>query len=293
MDRRARCRAARAYFRAAAIASLCAAAAAPCARAENVDPAATGEQYAWGENVGWINAQPLGPGGPGLHVGDYWLTGWIWSENAGWINLSCSNRGTCDAAGYGVSNDGHGRLSGFAWGENVGWIDFAPADGGVRIDPATGLFGGLAWGENVGWINFDASAAGLGLSVRTAWRCSPVPAPPSGVPVLGLERIGATTVLAWAPVAGATSYDLVRGRVRELLESGGDVSVAGVNCLSRRQAETRFSGGLAAVDPEPGEAVWYLVRPANCGGADTYDDGGPGLAGPRDAGILASGGDCG
>jgi hypothetical protein len=278
---------------AALLAATIVAAIVPGALAENVDPAGSGEQYAWGENVGWLNAQPLGPGGPGLHAGDFWLTGWIWSENLGWINLSCFNRGTCDAAGFGVSNDGNGHLSGFAWGENVGWINFRPAGGGVAIDQATGLFRGLAWGENVGWINFDATAAGAAITIRTAWRCSPVPVPPSGSPVLTLEGAGPATTLSWTPVDGATGYDLVRGRLRELLESGGDFASAAVNCLSRRQPDTQYSGGHAGVEPPPGEAFWYLVRPANCGGAGTYDDDGPGLSGSRDAGILASGGDCG
>ena len=37
--------------------------------AENVDPAGDGSQYAWGENIGWLNAEPQGDGGPGLTVG--------------------------------------------------------------------------------------------------------------------------------------------------------------------------------------------------------------------------------
>ena len=33
--------------------------------AENIDPDNDGSQYAWGENVGWMNLEPGGDGGPG------------------------------------------------------------------------------------------------------------------------------------------------------------------------------------------------------------------------------------
>lgn len=264
----------------------------PVARAENVDPADAGEQYAWGENVGWFNAQPFGPGGPGLQVGDYWVTGWFWGENIGWVNLSCFNRDTCDAAGYGVSNDGLGRLSGYAWAENAGWIDFDPAGGGVRIDPATGVFSGWGWGENIGWINF-APASPVPAAIRTSWRCDPVPAPPAGSPWLTLQTLGADTELSWTALPGASCYDVIRGDLRPLLESGGDFSSLVIGCHSRRRSERTYAGWGSREAPAPGEAFWFLIRGANCGAAGTYDSGGPGQAGSRDGEVLASGGDCG
>ena len=123
-----------------------------------IDPDATDSQYAWGENVGWINLAPSQ--GPGVNVTDTGLFGSAWGENIGWINLA-------PAAG-GVLNDGAGNLSGSAWGENVGWINFAPAGGGVYIHPVTGVFGGSAWGENIGWINFEPTIGGA----TTSWRPS-------------------------------------------------------------------------------------------------------------------------
>ncbi len=149
--------------------ALCVGLLCPEARAqENVDPLHDGSRYAYGENVGWLNAQPLGQGGPGVNVTDAGLTGYLWSENVGWISLSCSNTGSCATVGYGVANDGAGVLSGFAWGENIGWINFSPTGGGVIIDATTGTFGGRAWGENVGWITF-ASAGPVSYRVRTSW----------------------------------------------------------------------------------------------------------------------------
>jgi hypothetical protein len=124
--------------------------------AENINPYGDGSQYAYDENIGWLNFEPnvAGPN-VGATVGSSKLTGFIWAENTGWINLSPASYG-------GVFNDGAGNLSGFAWGENVGWINFDPNvaddsnDYGVKID-LYGNFSGWAWGENIGWINFNSS----------------------------------------------------------------------------------------------------------------------------------------
>ena len=127
--------------------------------AENIDPDNDGSQYAYGENVGWINFEPSQ--GLGVTVTDTEVTGYAWGENVGWFNLSPTEGG--------VVNDGNGNLSGYAWAENVGWINFAPAGAGVTIDPATGEFSGKAWGENIGWITFRSTGA-VAFRVTTSWR---------------------------------------------------------------------------------------------------------------------------
>ena len=133
--------------------------------AENIDPYNDDSQYAYGENAGWLNAEPGGEGGDGVEVDDSELTGYIWGENIGWINLSPTTFG-------GVNNDGSGNLSGYAWGENVGWINFNPTNGGVTID-ANGNFNGWAWGENIGWIHFKSESP-VAYKVQTSWT---VPSP--------------------------------------------------------------------------------------------------------------------
>ncbi len=124
--------------------------------AENIDPNNDGSQYAYGENVGWVNFEPnLPEPNVGATVSDTQLTGFVWAENIGWINLSPSTYG-------GVINDGTGNLSGYAWGENVGWLNFNPqvpgdpTHYGVTID-SEGNFDGWAWGENIGWIHFRSA----------------------------------------------------------------------------------------------------------------------------------------
>lgn len=126
--------------------------------AENIDPNDDDSQYAYGENVGWFNAEPGGDGGDGVEVDDTELSGYIWAENIGWINLSPTYGG--------VTNDGDGNLGGYAWGENVGWVNFNPTNGGVTID-GNGNFDGWAWGENIGWIHFQNPS--IPYKVQTAW----------------------------------------------------------------------------------------------------------------------------
>ena len=116
------------------------------ASAENIDPYEDDSQYAYGENVGWLNFEPSH--GMGVHIYSDRVEGYVWAENIGWINLRSASYG-------GILNDGAGNLSGYAWGENVGWINFSPAYGGVTVD-LDGNFSGWAWGENVGWINFNS-----------------------------------------------------------------------------------------------------------------------------------------
>jgi len=137
--------------------------------AENIDPNEDGSQYAYGENVGWLNFEANQ--GDGAHVSQTQLTGYVWAENIGWISLSCENTGSCGTVNYGVTNDGAGNLSGYAWSENAGWISFScdntascgTVDYGVTID-FEGNFDGYAWAENIGWINFN-SADLLGYGV--------------------------------------------------------------------------------------------------------------------------------
>ena len=126
--------------------------------AGNIDP---DNKWAWGTNAGWIN---FAPDNGGVTVYSDHLEGYAWGENIGWIRLGTYTGGGShtyanDAAGtYGVNrNDGAGHLSGYAWGTNVGWINFAPTNGGVTIDAATGEFQGYAWGENIGWIKFKGT----------------------------------------------------------------------------------------------------------------------------------------
>ena len=147
--------------------------------AENIDPDDADAQYAWGENIGWLNAEPADASQSGLTVTTTAVTGYAWAENIGWINFSCENTNSCGDVSFGVTHDGSGNLSGYAWGENIGWISFSchntggcgDVDFGVSIDVITGQFCGCAWGENIGWITFDSIAL-FDAGIVTDWNGS-------------------------------------------------------------------------------------------------------------------------
>jgi hypothetical protein len=256
------------------------------ALADNVNPLNDGSQYAYGENIGWLNAQPQGPGGPGMLVEDFSVTGWLWSENLGWVSLSCANTATCGRIAYGVTNDGFGHLSGFAWSENAGWINFASASAEVTIDPTTGNFSGSAWGENVGWITFSA-ASPVAYKIQTSW-CQGTGSPPTGAPSLTLTSAGATTQLAWTSLTGAGWYDVVRGDLVALRNSGGNFTTATQSCVNNNLMATSAAVSTAL---GVGKGIWFLVRGEDCKGNGTYDEGGA-QVGSRDAEIDASGSTC-
>lgn len=89
--------------------------------------------YAWSENLGYINFDPVGPypAGPAYsakRVGDN-LEGWARFEE---IRLAGANAGgwlgwiKLKGANYGVSiNSSDGKLSGYGWSDELGWIDFS------------------------------------------------------------------------------------------------------------------------------------------------------------------------
>jgi hypothetical protein len=134
--------------------------------AGGIDPSS---KWAWSTNTGWIN---FAPEFGGVTVYRDHLEGYIWSENIGWIRLGTYTGGgnhpyaNTAANNYGINRDNSGYLFGYAWGTNVGWINFAPINGGVIIDPQTGVFSGYAWGENIGWI----STKGTGYGIVTDFR---------------------------------------------------------------------------------------------------------------------------
>ena len=161
--------------------SLCAALVpGPPAAAETIDPSNRGFQYGWAENIGWINAEPLGDGGPGASIRGSRVIGWLWSENVGWISLSCENTASCGTVDFRVSHE-QGDLIGWAWSENVGWVSLscesigscATVSYGVTVDSGTGDLGGWGWSENAGWVSFSCVNTGSCTTVDYVVRTDP------------------------------------------------------------------------------------------------------------------------
>ncbi len=111
-------------------------------------------QYAWGENVGWVNFLPTDGN---IHITDSVITGYAWDKNYGWINFAPTQSG--------VVNDGDGNLSGYAWSTGGGYINFS----GVVIN-SSGKFTGIASGVTYGQLTFDCDQC----NVTTDWRPSSV-----------------------------------------------------------------------------------------------------------------------
>jgi len=267
---------------------------------ENIDPDNNGFQYAWAENVGWMNAEPLGDSGPGIEVANFDVIGWLWGENIGWISLTCQNTGSCATVDYGIVNDGAGNLSGHAYGENIGWLSFScqnsssceTASYGVTVDPATGNFEGHAYGENVGWVSFscdNTSTCGtVTYRVRTDW-CAAVTAAPAGTPQLFVTPSADDVQLFWPALTDADWYEVAQGDLSVLSNNGGDFTTGTDQCVADNETGTSalFSG-----TPAPGDGFWFLVGGVNCKGKGTYDSGAASQVGLRDMEIAASGNSC-
>ncbi|HKQ59881.1 MAG TPA: DUF6345 domain-containing protein [Candidatus Polarisedimenticolaceae bacterium] len=104
-------------------------------------------------------------------------------------------------------------------------------------------------------------------------------------PDLELER----TRLVWTATPLSSGYDVVRGDLGLLRSSGGDFSLATLQCLFNDGAATSLA---YAPNPAPGQGWFFLVRQQSAGPFDSYDSGGTGQIESRDAEIAASGHDC-
>ena len=203
--------------------------------AGGIDPT---DQWAWGANVGWIS---LAPANGGVTVYSDHLEGYAWGENTGWIRLGTYSAGsahtyTNDAvATYGVNNDVVGNLSGYAWSANAGWINFAPADGGVWVDPVTGDFEGYAWSENLGWISFKGAAAdSTAYKAKTTWHGD----------LLAAYQNGMAAIITTHRTGAASSGGLSIAN-SSFLNDAGDGIIFGHNNASFANLTTDLPGGVA------------------------------------------------
>ena len=108
---------------------------------------------------------------------------------------------------------------------------------------------------------------------------------PLGSPVLTVDD----DEISWTAVDFATGYDLLRGDLGPLRQSGGDFTAATRRCLADDSASPRIPYAGA---PKPGEAFWFLVRAVTSTQAGSFDSGGAGQAGSRDAEIEAAPSSC-
>lgn len=154
-----------------------------------IDPA---NKYAYGANLGWINAYADGTNG--AVIGVNYCRGYLYAANVGWINLGSGTPANGiqyqndSAADFGVNHDGLGNLRGYAYGGNIGWMNFEQTHGQPKVDLRTGQLSGQAWSANGGWISLSNTYAHV--QTVTLW---PGPLAPNGLPVPWLLTYFGTT----------------------------------------------------------------------------------------------------
>ena len=91
--------------------------------------------------------------------------------------------------------------------------------------------------------------------------------------------------LAWSPVAGAGTYDVIKGNLRLLLAAAGSFADSEPVCL---EGNVSGSGASDSEPPPPGESYYYLVRAVSCADeTGSYDSGSSSQSGPRDDTLLS------
>ena len=112
--------------------------------------------------------------------------------------------------------------------------------------------------------------------------------PPAGTPELLLDRAGADVQLEWSVLPDATAYDVVRGELGLLQATGGDFVVATLECIADDEPSNSI---IHEGDPPSGDAFWFLVRGADCGGGP-FESLFASQVGLRDPEIEAADGAC-
>jgi len=70
----------------------------------------------------------------------------------------------------------------------------------------------------------------------------------------------ASYALEWSPIAGATGYNVIRGRVSSIRTASSFTVIEDAGCLARGLSTTSVSGALLDENPAPGEAFFYLTE---------------------------------
>ncbi len=160
----------------------------------------------------------------------------------------------------------------------------APDCNANGVSDCTDLFNDTAFDCNGNTVPDSCDLAG-GASVDTN---------ANGLPdeCESLELTVDATNLVWKDIDAAATFDFdaVRGSVGTLRTSGGNFTPSTEACLVDDHVGTSWPHGLA---PASGQAFWYLVRAQLPSGTPlTYDSGGAGQVGARDAEIAAAASSC-
>jgi len=87
-----------------------------------------------------------------------------------------------------------------------------------------------------------------------------------------LEPSTAGTVVFWSAVPGARFYNVIRGRLSEIVRAGSFINLGAVACIESASLDTNTAGMADPVSPASGQVFFYLVE---------YDDGRASNYGPE------------
>lgn len=236
--------------------------------------------YAYGADVGWLNARLDGTNG--AVIGQTYCTGYVWSANCGWISLGRGPtngwRYSNTAGDWGVNHDGAGRLSGYAYGANIGWLVFEPLQGQPRIDLGTGNLSGYVWGANVGWIGLSNAQA----YVRTV---SLDPGPDSDLDLLPDAYEYAHTNALQA-LSGVKEHDADGDGVTDLYEAAADTDpLDSTDFLKIVSIAADSASNLLVWTARP-TRLYRLEGTNAITGGGAWADAGPGLLGPSSTVLM-------
>ena len=100
-----------------------------------------------------------------------------------------------------------------------------------------------------------------------------------------LEQSASGTVVSWAVVPDAESYDVIRGELNNVVETDVVINLGTVVCIEANSVDESTLGWEDGDVPNPGEAFFYVVE---------YDDGISSTYGTESAGKprAPGSGDC-
>jgi hypothetical protein len=237
--------------------------------------------YAYGANVGWIQAR--GNVTHGAVVGRFYCTGLMWSANCGWIDLGRKplngwQYGNTESNDWGVNHDGAGGLSGFAYGANVGWVAFEEPHGRPRVDLRTGVLSGYAYGANIGWI----SLSNVQAYVRTTF-LEPGPDQDNDGLADAYEKKYGTGL---KPLSGLNGHDADGDGVSDLAEAAADSNPLNSNDFLR-VVSFAVSGSTNRVAWTVRPTRHYRLETTNAlAGSGSWADAGAGLMTPPNASVM-------
>ena len=77
---------------------------------------------------------------------------------------------------------------------------------------------------------------------------------------IALEQSASGTVVSWAVVPDAEVYDVIRGELSNVVETGVVINLGTVVCIEANSTDESTQGWEDGELPQPGQAFFYVVE---------------------------------